>query len=51
LEGRVLVAARRFTDFGVDTGRDIAQVPPVERAARHLQAFAEPPDSSASESA
>ena len=51
LEGRVLVAARRFTDFGVDTGRDIAQIPPVERAARHLQAFAEPPDSSASKPA
>lgn len=38
LESRVLVAARRFTELGTDTGKDLPPVEPVERAARSLQA-------------
>ncbi|MBI4161273.1 MAG: DNA recombination protein RmuC [Acidobacteria bacterium] len=38
LESRVLVAARRFRDLGVQAEEDLPEIPPVETAARALQA-------------
>lgn len=38
LEGRVLVAARRFKELGADSGRDIEEPGMIERTARVLQA-------------
>lgn len=37
LEGRVLVAARRFTDLGIEASKGIAPVSPVDRSVRALQ--------------
>lgn len=37
LEGRVLVAARRFTELGADTAQEIPSVVPIERATRTPQ--------------
>jgi DNA recombination protein RmuC len=38
LESRVLVAARKFKDFGASTDRDIEPIAPVEKATRDIQA-------------
>ena len=38
LESRVLVSARRFRDLDADAGPELAELLPVERAARELQA-------------
>lgn len=38
LDGRVLVTARRFAELGADTGKEIPDLPPVERMARSPQA-------------
>jgi DNA recombination protein RmuC len=37
LEGRVLIAARRFTELGMDTAQEIPPVLPIERTTRILQ--------------
>lgn len=38
LDGRVMVTARRFAELGVDTGKELPDLPPVERMARSSQA-------------
>jgi len=38
LENRLLVSARKFRDLGVDSGKEIKELEPVERATRRLQA-------------
>jgi DNA recombination protein RmuC len=40
-EGRVLVAARRFTELGVETGKTIAAMPTIEHRARTVSPFPE----------
>jgi hypothetical protein len=38
LDGRVLVTARRFAELGLDAGKEIPELTPVERRSRSPQA-------------